>query len=116
MQLKQFSCNQCGNCCLNLSGAFITCADESDIEQWEKMGRSDILEWVTYLPLGENSFVYDVWIDPKTGDDVHRCPWLRKLPKKDMYVCRIHDVKPRHCRTYPKSQEHAEDTDCKGFD
>jgi Fe-S-cluster containining protein len=101
---------------LNLSGAFITCADEKDIEQWEKKGRSDILEWVAYLPLGENSFVYDIWIDPKTGDDVHKCPWLRKLPKKNMYVCRIHDVKPRHCREYPKSQKHAEETGCKGFD
>jgi hypothetical protein len=95
MLLKEFSCKQCGNCCRYLSGAFITCADEEDIEQWEKMGRSDILEWVSYLPLGENSFVYDIWIDPKTGDDVHKCHWLRKLPKKDMYVCRIHAVS--HC-------------------
>jgi len=116
MPLKEFSCKQCGNCCINLSGAFITCADEDDIDRWEKMGRSDILEWVAYLPLGGNSFVYDIWIDPKTGEDVQKCPWLRKLPKKDKYVCRINDVKPRHCREYPKSQEHAEDTDCKGFD
>jgi hypothetical protein len=49
MPLKEFSCKQCGNCCLNLSGAFSTCADEKDIEQWVKMGRSDILEWVAYL-------------------------------------------------------------------
>ena len=32
MPLKEFSCKQCGNCCLNLSGAFSTCADEKDIE------------------------------------------------------------------------------------
>jgi hypothetical protein len=44
MPLKEFSCKQCGNCCLNLSDAFSTCADEKDIERWEKMGRSDILE------------------------------------------------------------------------
>lgn len=101
---------------MNLSGAYITCADESDIELWEEKKRSDILEWVAFLPLGENSFVYDIWLNPKTGVDVNRCPWLRKLPKKEMYVCWIHDVKPRHCRKYPKSQKHAEETGCKGFD
>lgn len=36
MPPADFSCKQCGNCCMNLSGAFSTCADEKDIEQWEK--------------------------------------------------------------------------------
>jgi hypothetical protein len=40
MPLKEFSCKQCGNCCLNLSDAFSTCADEKDIEQWEKSQNS----------------------------------------------------------------------------
>jgi len=57
MPLKEFSCKKCGNCCLNLSDAFSTCADEKDIERWEKKGRSDILEWVAYLPLGDNFFI-----------------------------------------------------------
>jgi Fe-S-cluster containining protein len=30
-----------------------------------------------------------------------RCPWLRKLPKKERYKCRIHDVRPEICRGYP---------------
>ncbi len=101
---------------MNLSGAYTACADESDIEAWEAMGRGDILKWVAYLPLGENSYVYDIWLDPKTGEDVNRCPWLRKLPKKDKYVCRIHEVKPRHCKEYQISQQHAGETGCKGVD
>ena len=28
---------------------------------------------------------------PVTGDDVKRCPWLRKLPDQDKYICRIHE-------------------------
>jgi len=44
MPPKEFSCKQCGNYCLNLSGAFTTCADEKEIERWEKKGRSDILK------------------------------------------------------------------------
>ena len=60
--------------------------------------------------------VYDIWISPRTGDDVSRCPWLRKVPGSDKYTCRIHDVKPDRCRQYPLSRRHAEETGCKGFD
>lgn len=79
-------------------------------------GRYDILEWVNSIYLGEDHYIHDIWISPKTGDDVERCPWLRKLPKQDKYICRIHDVKPEHCRNYPKSREHAEKTGCRGFE
>ena len=67
------------------------------------------------ISVGEGRFVYDIWISPKTGDDVARCPWLRKLPGKEKYACRIHDVKPVHCREYPRSREHAAETGCKEF-
>jgi Fe-S-cluster containining protein len=40
---------------------------------------------------------------------------LRKLPNKNKYICRIQDVKPKHCRDYPTSRKHAEDTGFKGF-
>ncbi len=26
------------------------------------------------------------------------------------------DVKPEHCRNYPKSRKHAEETGCRGFE
>lgn len=114
MPPKAFTCKQCGNCCLNLD-AHSTSVGEDDIRQWEKAGRADILEWVYYLPIGEDTFIYDIWFSPRTGEEVDRCPWLRKLPKKDKYVCRIHNLKPRLCREYPKSRRHAERTGCKGF-
>ena len=100
---------------MNLSDAVPTSVDEQDIKHWEEAGRSDVLEWVVYMPLGERAFVYDIWFNPKTGEEAESCPWLRKLPKMNKYVCRIHDVKPRHCREYPKSRKHAEKTGCKGF-
>lgn len=105
-----FSCKQCGNCCLNLDG-YYTCATKNDIRMWEENGRNDILRWVDKVGDG----IYDIWINPRTGDDVSRCPWLRKLPQHEKYICRIHDMKPEVCKDYPISKNHAEVTGCKGW-
>ncbi len=115
MPPKTFKCKQCGNCCLNLNDAFQTSVSDDDVAIWEMEGRYDILEWVNSIPLGEGYYIHDIWIHPKHGD-VWRCPWLRKLPNKDKYICRIQDVKPEHCRNYPKSRKHAEETGCRGFE
>jgi Fe-S-cluster containining protein len=100
---------------MNLYDAFSTCATDEDIAMWQNAGRKDILEWVDPIQVGTH-FVYDIWINPVTGDDVKRCPWLRKLPNQDKYICRIHDLKPEHCRNYPRSRKHALKTGCKGFE
>jgi len=116
MPPKDFKCKQCGNCCLNLYDAFSTCAADQDIKMWEREWRYDILEWVDPIHFGDDECIYDIWISPVTHDDVKRCPWLRKLPNQDKYICRIHDVKPEHCRAYPRSRKHAMKTGCKGFE
>jgi Fe-S-cluster containining protein len=109
--------NQC--ICAVFAGIYFppipyNCATEEDIDLWEIEGRDDILEWVGFIPLGDE-YIYDLWIDPQTDDDVTRCPWLKKLSKQNKYICCIHDVKPHHCRVYPKSKQHAEETGCPGF-
>ena len=114
MPPKGFKCIQCGQCCLNLLDSFQTSATDQDIKMWDSEGRDDILEWVDPIHVGGNQYVYDIWISPVTGEDVQRCPWLRKLPNQDKYICRIHDVKPEHCRNYPKSKKHAQKTGCRG--
>ncbi len=114
--MVNFTCKQCGHCCLNLTGAFNACATEEDIRRWQENHRSDILEWVDVIYLDEEHQVYDIWVDPRTGDDVARCPWLRKLPGKKKYKCSIQDMKPEHCRNYPLSREHAENSGCPGFE
>ena len=106
-EMEKFRCIQCGHCCLYLSGAIHTCAEEEDVERWESEGRDDIL---SYIEVG------DLWIDPETGDDVLRCPWLIKRPNKNKYICRIHETKPKHCRDFPTSKKHALRSGCKGFD
>jgi len=80
-----------------------------------RQAESFFLEWVHPILLGEGHYIYDIGINPKTGDDVTRCPWLRKTPNQDKFICRIHDVKPEHCRKYPRTMNHAEETGCRGF-
>ena len=115
MPPKDFKCKQCGQCCLNLLDAFSTSATEDDIRMWEQEGRHDILEWVDPIHVGGDQYVCDIWISPVTGQDVQRCPWLRKLPKQNKYICRIHETKPEKCRKFPKSKRHVLDNGCKGF-
>jgi Fe-S-cluster containining protein len=115
MPPKDFECKQCGNCCLNLTDAICTCVSEEDVQRWHAGEREDILEWVVPIGLG-HLCVHDIWISPRTGDSVSRCPWLRKVRGKDTYICRIQDTKPEHCRTYPLSRKHAEETGCRGFE
>ena len=115
MPPKGFKCIQCGQCCLNLLDAFSTSVSEDEIKIWQQKGRDDILEWVDPIHVGGDQYVYDIWISPTTGDDVKRCPWLRKLQNRNKYICRIHEVKPEHCRAYPKSRSHAKRTGCKAI-
>jgi Fe-S-cluster containining protein len=114
MREDGFKCRQCGHCCINVSGAFSACATDADMKRWEAAGRDDILAWVDPIAVGDER-VYDIWINPKTGEDVQRCPWLRKIRGTERYVCRIHDLKPDHCRKYPKSRRHADETGCPGY-
>jgi Fe-S-cluster containining protein len=109
-EMEKFKCIQCGHCCLNLSDAYQTSVPESDIKRWKREQRFDILEWV-----GPFEGMDEIWISPKTGEYVIRCPWLRKLPNQEKYICRIHETKPKKCRNFPKSKRHALDNDCKGF-
>jgi Fe-S-cluster containining protein len=83
---------------------------------WKRNECLNILEWVNPIDVGNGKYIYDIWFNPDTGEEVERCPWLRKLPRQDKYICRIHDVKPKMCRQYPKSKRHAKETSCRGFD
>ena len=114
-EMEKFHCAQCGNCCLDLSGAIQTTVNIADINRWRSEERGDILQWVVIYDFAGETAVGDIWISPNTGEDATRCPWLRKVPKQEKYKCLIHDTKPAHCRNYPKSKRHALATGCKGF-
>jgi Fe-S-cluster containining protein len=101
--------------------AYQNVAMTSDMEMWRDKGRFDILKWIDPYPrpIKKNGHIvagYHYWINPRTGKDVERCPWLRKVRGQDKYVCRINDVKPAVCRNYPFTKAQAKKTGCKGFE
>jgi len=114
-EMEKFECVRCGNCCLNLGDAFQTSVDMEVVRRWETEGRWDILDRIEVVRIDGKALLADIWFSPVTGDEVSRCPWLRKLPNQTIYKCRIHDTKPPHCLDYPKSKKHALTTGCKGF-
>lgn len=104
--MDHFNCTKCGHCCLNLGDAYCTSCDSGDYDRWVNEKRQDILE---YIECG------DLWFSPITGDEVERCPWLRKVRNKEQYNCQINNTKPKHCREFPKSKRHALLCGCQGF-
>jgi Fe-S-cluster containining protein len=98
---KEFSivCQRCGRCCATLLEAEATI---NDIAIWIAAKRCDILKWVDPI-IGPSSEVvaFDIWIGPRTHDDVKKCPWLRKKKGSNLRECAIYDVRPAACREWP---------------
>ena len=113
MTEEDFNCKQCGNCCLY---ACFDEVEEADIHLWEERGRRDIMEWVRRKPIGDGDYAYEVWIDPRTREEVDGCPWLKRLPGTSQHMCQIYDVRPTICRYFPASIKHAAEVGCKGFE
>lgn len=107
-------CRQCGQCCRYLDYHKEVTAD--DVARWEKLGRSDILEWVGRSKNKNGEPVYQIWINPGTRQLAEKCPFLRQMPAQNRWICEIHAVKPAICRNYPVSVKHARMTGCPGFD
>ena len=112
--MEKFVCVQCGNCCKALD--YHDALTEQDVEMWKEAQRYDILAWVGVAQKKGGASSYRIWKDPKTGELADQCPFLTKVPDKNRWICRIHDIKPRICRDYPVSRKHGVMTGCRGFD
>jgi len=40
-------------------------------------------------------------MSPDTGKQIKLCPWLRKLPNQNKYICDIYYNRPDDCKYYP---------------
>jgi Fe-S-cluster containining protein len=112
--MEAFVCRQCGRCCRNLDYHDELTAE--DVARWTTLGRHDILNWVgIFKAVGEKKTTYRIWMTPGTRKLAEVCPFLKKLPTENRWICSIHKVKPSICRNYPVSRKHATMTGCPGF-
>lgn len=53
-----------------------------------------------------------IWVNPDTGVQLTGCPFLRKMPGQDKYLCDIYFDRPEDCRFYPVTIEQMINDDC----
>ena len=94
-------CNQCGKCCTNYGGGNLS-VTAKEIDWWE----THCPEIASYVSDGK------IWVSPVTGKTMDRCPWLRKLPRQNKYICRIYYNRPDDCKHYPVDIELKVKDDC----
>ena len=112
--MEAFECKQCGQCCRSLDYHDELTAE--DVAQWKAMGRNDILDWVgIFKANGIERITYRIWMPPGTRKLAETCPFLKKVPTQNRWICQIHADKPTICRNYPVSRKHAMMTGCPGF-
>ena len=112
-------CTQCGRCCTNPHFMGTMEASASDIARWRKDDRQDILQYADVHDWKPGSageamgFAFaDLWMSPRTGNDMLRCPFVRKVRNQDRYTCTIYDTRPEVCREYPTNVSHMQFVNC----
>ena len=103
---NRFNCQQCGECCRELSGTITASYD--DLKKWRDLNRDDILQYCE-ICLPDGSWINGVHWDgrPISGCDIfdehppRGCPFLRKVRNKKIYKCTIYNIRPEVCRVYP---------------
>jgi len=110
--MGRFVCSRCGHCCKALD--IKNGVSPSDYHFWQKSGRQDILDWVSVVQEKGEILSCRIWINPLTNAFTESCPWLEKVADRNIYRCKIHNVRPSVCRHYPGSRKHARVTGCKG--
>ena len=87
-------CNSCGKCCVKYGNGGLSITNE-EIEFWDVF-RPKIAD---YVRDGK------IWMNPKTGEQLEVCPWLKKVPNEEKYLCDIYFDRPDDCKYYPVTVE-----------
>ena len=51
-------------------------------------------------------------MDPNSGKQLERCPWLRQQPNSNIYTCDIYYDRPDDCKFYPVTIEQMINDEC----
>ena len=74
-------------------------ATGEDVKRWRQEDRRDILRFAFVLGSPDDPWA-DLWVDSKTEREYRRCPFVRKVPHQNRYLCGIYETRPQVCRDY----------------
>ncbi|NHI93677.1 MAG: hypothetical protein EAX96_14420 [Candidatus Lokiarchaeota archaeon] len=99
--LLEWSCIQCGDCCKIWGGYIRVMGDDNN--RWENIIVKSNLGTFPMFDFIEGEHIV---INPRNGEDLRNCPFLRKMREEDKYICMINDpkIKPNTCRLFQKDQ------------
>ena len=97
-----FKCQQCGNCCLQLGSELELSYEET--RRWEEyddlvlsnFGYRFLSDFMEVIP---ETKCADLWFHPETGEELPRCPFLRKNGAR--HQCFIYELRPDACKFFP---------------
>lgn len=99
----RFKCKRCGKCCKNATSLFLT---SEEVKKWKKLvvrSNFGVFRAIDFASVIESTGTADLFFHPTTGEELSRCPFLRKLSNQEKYQCLIQHVKPLVCKIYPFS-------------
>lgn len=108
-----FACLRCGACCGRFADAYNGRVTAEEVAWWRALGQEWILRFVREEKRPRYS-LYRAWVNPRTGEYLSRCPWLRRASGGEPAACRIHAIRPLRCRAFPLTLEQAERIGCPG--
>jgi Fe-S-cluster containining protein len=111
--MQRFHCRLCGRCCRDLD--YHREVTTADVTRWQTQGRDDILKWVGATKADDQEMIYQIWVIPETNRFAEVCPFLKRGPANDQWICAIQETKPEICRQYPFTRKHGVMTGCMGF-
>ena len=69
------------------------------VEVPSNLGTYPVFRFISFVC--QSPLFGDLWFHPETRDELRRCPFLRKVPNKQMYRCTIFGIRPEICRQHP---------------
>jgi len=107
LQELGFYCQQCGHCCLGL-GAELD-LDKEETRKWRQFKELAPSNYGYHLPAAFISYFpetacADLWFHPETGEELNRCPFLKKISSQDKYQCLIYnfpELRPTAWQRFP---------------
>jgi len=116
---RSFTCTQCGKCCTGSGEVWLSAEEAKTMSSHLNLSMDVFLERYTKKYARREGWYF---VKQRGGTD--DCIFLEKDQTSGLHLCRVHQVRPTMCRTYPwwppllneDTWQEEKETTCEGFD